>query len=407
MEQIDLFQPTKTQHVIEREYTTEHRPISLLNQDSSIEFDVSLSENEMIKFNDTYLYVKFKLITKPTANGTKNKTRGANYLLNSLFRQIVISANGVEITQPIPDFMYKAYLEAKLGYSENAKISHLKGAYWYDTPEEAQKMLGGGETMEMMGRLHLDLTHQQKAFPGPCNLHFKLDMNSPMFLFETDSPDLKLEIIDLNLMVQRLVLNPKSIQGIKQKHQRTEMVIPLSSSYCRAIPIAGGTLDISLEDVCRGKMPKSIYFAMVENTAYNGTFTSNPYDFKPFNLNFLAAYIDGAQFPSIAYQPNFEKKHCMREFMGLARAIRQNDTDSLAKISYEQFIKSPIFGISLQPDLDEGDAHNVMVNPAREGILRMQLRFAKPLEESITAIILMDFDSEIRVDPDGNFSFKR
>jgi len=410
MEQIDLFTPSKTQHFIEREYTTEHRPISLLNQDTSIEFDFTLSENEMIKFNDTYLFIKFKLhSTAPSNNAsdTIGETIPANYLLNSMFRQVTILANGVPITEGMPNFMYKAFLEAKLGYSTHAKASHLKGAFWYEDPVEGRKMLRAGENLEMMGRLHLDLTHQQRALPGPVHLQFRLDLNNPKFLFQTDRQDLKMEIIDLNLMVQRLVLSPKSIEGIKQKHQRNEMVIPLSSSYCRAIPIAKGTLDISLEDVCRGKMPKAIYLGLVDNAAYNGSFTSDPFAFKHYHVNFIAAYIDGAQFPSIAYQPNFEKRQCMREFIGLARAIRQNDTDSFAQVSFKQFVNSPIFGISLQPDLDENDGNNTLINPTKEGILRIQLRFAETLAQSITAIVLMDFDSEIRIDPDGNFAFKR
>ena len=409
MDCLELFQGTITQRQIEREYTTEHRPITLLDNATSIQFEVSLSENELIKFNDSSLYMKLQVkgFKDGKAVAELGSTLPTNYLLNSLFKQVTLAVNGAPINEPMPNFMYKAYIEAKLAYSKDAKKSHLTSALWFGDDSKAVEHLNEGRPFEIMGRLHLDLSHQPKAFPGPCNLMIKLDLNPPSFMFTTDLSEISMKFIDVSFMAEKIALTNDALKAFKSQRIKKPIRMPYTSSFVRAIPISANTIDTCLEDVCRGKIPKRIYLGFVKNSAYNGSYKAAPFVFENFGVNYLVCNVDGLQYPSIVYRPDFKAGLCAREYCGLVKCLGQDNTDSYAKMSYYDFLASPIFGFPLTPNLDGADCVGGMINAPREGIIRIQLRFQEALKLAITAIVYLEFDSALVIDSAGNYNFQR
>jgi hypothetical protein len=101
--------------------------------------------------------------------------------------------------------------------------------------------------------------------------------------------------------------------------------------------------------------------------------------------------------------PDFAEENCIREYMGLVRALNQNDTDSLNNLSYEEYRNNKVvIGLNFAPDLSNGLDEQGRRNKPSYGSLRIQLRFATPLAESITALVYGEFDSRIKIDKDRN-----
>lgn len=71
------------------------------------------------------------------------------------------------------------------------------------------------------------------------------------------------------------------------------------------IPLNVGTVDVSLDNVFNGQLARRLFFAMVNNSAFNGARDRNPYKFENFNLVYFACYIDGYQFLINGFQPDF------------------------------------------------------------------------------------------------------
>lgn len=404
----NLFPALQNQSTIERDYGTEHRPLTLLNSENYIQFEFSVAENEFVKFNETYLYVKMKVECPKGETPEWTSIYPTNYFLNSLFKQVTVSVNGVQITENMTNFMYKSYLEALLAYSEDAKSSHLSSAFWESDEAKRCDLLNSGKDFEMLGRLHLDLTHQPRGFPGPCNILIKLDLNAPEFLFKSAKNKPFVKFTDVTLNVTRCVLSPQALKAYKTKHHKTSAHIPFSRTYVRAIPIKTKTLDEQLEDVCRGRMPRKLYFTMVSNKAYNGDLKEDPFKLSHYNLTYFAAYIDGVQYPTQAFKPDFKTGMCKREYMGLFRALGQNNTDSYARISFEDFKSNyPILAVEFEPDLGGADCFGDIVNPAREGSLRIELKFAEALAEAVTAIVYLEFDGDLEIDSNNVVKISR
>jgi hypothetical protein len=142
---------------------------------------------------------------------------------------------------------------------------------------------------------------------------------------------------------------------------------------------------------------------MVLHSAYNGSYILNPYNYKHFNLNYLAFYLNGVQYPEKAFQPDFSNGLYIREYMSLFNATNQNVTDSCITIDRKAYAKgSTIIGANFAPDLSSGCGASGYVSPYRFGSLRLHLRFKEPLPETINLLVYLEFDSVVEINLDRN-----
>lgn len=435
--QFDYGQKTVYQNVVEREVVTEVRHPTLQGDITSLHFDFSLSENEFMVMSETYLYLRLQLLlnkagadavvaNKPDAVAANKpgedgrmvndqppdvvvdndyaKVAPVNYLLNSMIKQATIEINGMPVTPSSNTFAYKAYLESLLMYNKDARESHLTAAGVIGDFEKRSASLKKGEKFELMGRIHFDLTHQPRPFPGGCNVSVKLDLNPAQFyLCCADDVLFKptLKIHDAVLHVRRAIVSPSALKRIYAP-SRKALRIPYEKSYVRSFPIRKGALEEPLEDVCRGRLPRRLFFCMVDGAAYHGTYKTDPLALEDFGLNSFACYVDGVQYPTQAFKPSVKEGLCVKEYIGLVQALNQNNTDSYANISYDEFCNEKfILGVNLQPDCFDYEGYNGVQNPPREGTLRIQVGFEKETEKPIQGLIYLEFDSEIGVGPTG------
>lgn len=386
------------QHVIERDLVTEVRPESLINAENEIRFTFTLGENEFLFLNESYLYLRVKVKQFDAGKEVTGLTgvTPINYFLNTMFANCSIEIDNVEITKKDNMYAYKAWLEGLLGYGTSAKDSHMSSALWYDDENTRKARMLNGNEFDIFGRLHFDLSHQPRPIPGPHTIVITLTLNKPKFMFKCiEGTTAKLTVSCAFLELRRAIATTKFMATFKQR--KTKVCLPHTRTIMRAFPIQKGSLDTPSEDVVNGLLPRRMYLFFVKSTAYNGDFQLDPLDVNHFNVNYIAAYVDGVQFPMKAYQPNFKHNHYSREYMGLMQTLNQNNTHSQCKIAYEDFKNTPIFGFNFTPDLSDGDMLGP-ANPPKHGQLRLEIRFANALDQSIHAIVYMEFDGNLVLD---------
>ncbi|RWS18705.1 hypothetical protein B4U80_07203 [Leptotrombidium deliense] len=88
-----------------------------------------------------------------------------------------------------------------------------------------------------------------------------------------------------------------------------------------------------------GQLPRRIIVGFVDNSALKDSLGHNIFHFHHYNISFIACYVNGVQFPSKVYQPNFERKLCNREFEGLFKGLNQNMSDSSMNLDKFSFLK--------------------------------------------------------------------
>jgi len=421
----DLFGLPPTQLTVEKDVFTEHRPINITNSSSVIQFVIPTSIDEYIQLRESLLYLKFKVNLKKKDGTDVDESDWANvapvsYLLHSMFRQIDLEIAGKSITLSPQTYAYKSRFEFDLGFTNDAKISHLTAAGAYnDTDEKTtisesrSKIImpnpvtkdGTGKSVELMGKLHLDMAFQPRALLGGTALKLTLVPNDPKFYLMNKSQNIlpQIEFESIIFYAHRSKLNDSVVEAHNLALTKTNAKYPICRSMVKAFNINSGNIDVSIDNALNGQLPRRVFLAMVTNDAFNGNYSKNPFNFEHFDLNHLAIYLDGEQHPLNAYKPDFEKQLFVREYMGLFEALNQLNTDSTLILSKEQYAAgNTIFGFNFAPDLADDCNKMGYANPVRTGNLRIDLKFSKALSETINVLLYCEFDNIVEITRERN-----
>jgi len=416
----DLFSVPMTQTSIEKNIVTEHRPISTLSSDSIIEFNVDSGPNEYIQLRESYLYMKIRVdINKTGGNILEadwDKIGSVNTLLHSLFRTVNLEISRKSVTMSPQTYSYKAYFETILGYTLEAKQGYLDSAGAFDDSvakqtlsDKAIKTLkptnittnGRGKSIELYGKLHLDLAFQPKALIGGTKLRISLVPNEPKFyLWATDNtltPTVTFE--NAALYVTKSLLNQDLVDAHNLALMKGTAKYPIMRGYVKAFTVNAGTLDVNLDNCITGQIPRRIFVAMVKNKTFLGDLKENPYNFEDFNLNYLTAIVNGIQFPSVAFTPDFPNNLFAREYMSLFQTLNQTSTDATLDLDQSEYKGgNVIFGFAFAPDPIDDCNKTGYVNPIEHGAVKLNMKFAQALTENITVLIYCEYDNMIQID---------
>ena len=276
------------------EQVIEFHPSVPYTHDGQVQFDIPESFTQMTDPN-LMLYVKLK-VTKGTGENLAAATVVApvNLLLHSLWRDVVVKANGVIIHQTTNTYPYKAYMETVFTYSSAAKNGTIGAPqlFYKDTVGRfndkaatnpsfitKQNKFANSREVEMMGRLHVNLLLQNKLIVPGVALSITLFPSADTFrlMSGTENPTEKINITTILLKVRRIALNTRLMfQADRSLYQKT-VQYPVNHSVVRTKQIVVGTTHLSNYTVVNGQIPRLIICAMVKSTSFVGRYDSNPF----------------------------------------------------------------------------------------------------------------------------------
>ena len=417
----DIFAVPATQLSIEKTIVTEHRPLSALSSTSNIEFIIDSPIDEYVLLRDLMLHMKIRIDIKKT--GTNNitgldwdKIGGVNNLLHSLFKAVDFEINGKSITLNPQTYAYKAYFETNLGYTYDTQNSHLSASGYFmdDTYKETKNPkqsafvkpspvvnTGAGKTIDMMGKLFLDIAQQPKALLGGTKIKITLIPNEPKFYLWADdnslTPSVTFEYA--SLFVSRAKVNHSVVEAHHSALMHTPAKYPITRGNVKLFTVNAGSSDVNIDNAIVGQIPRRMFVALVKNKASNGDLTSNPFNFEHFNLNYLVASVDGIQYPSIPFTPDFNKGTYVREFLSVYDALNGMSTDPTIYIDVDDYDSgNTIYGFSFGADKVDDCYKSGYVNPTMNGSLGLYMKFSTALTEAITVVTYSEFDNVLEID---------
>lgn len=144
-----------------------------------------------------------------------------------------------------------------------------------------------------------------------------------------------------------------------------------------------------------GQLPKRIILAFVDQQAFSGTFTSNPYDFQTFSHDFLDLRTDST-LSITPLEPNFDKNLYMQSYNSLFYATGIHFKDCGLGISHSDYKNGFCLScFDLTPDLSSSESH---LSPNLTGILGLQIKFARTLTKPVTLIVYSEYSNMVEVD---------
>ena len=413
--ELDLWGAVPVQKSVVADIEMENRPISNISWASPLEFDFTLGSDEYMLFSESYLYLRIKpTFTKENKedfkNGDYKSFIPANYLLHSMIDKVTLTIGSS--TQSIQDqkYAYKAYFEALLGYSADARESHLCSSLWIDDEEcRALKLFDpttfSPRIFEVKGKLHSDFTHQNRAIIGGCHIRLQITLNSkPKFFMKFPSAaSVEFKLLDAVFNAHRMKVAPNIMSAHNKALSSSTAKYPLTRSKIYHQSINIGSQLVCLNKVLSGVTPRRIFFTLITTKAFNGHPSHGPFKFEPHDLAYISCYKDGEMIPRNGYSMDYDAGLFVNAYVGLIQTLNQNGTDSYANIAMTDFVKNKcIYGFNLCPDLSNGSGTGLMgyLTDLGESNIRFDLKFNDPTSENLTAIIFAEYDTVMEINSD-------
>lgn len=143
-----------------------------------------------------------------------------------------------------------------------------------------------------------------------------------------------------------------------------------------------------------GQLPKRIFLGFVSAKAFNSNILLNGFNFQHFNHSHVNLTLD-SNIQIRAIKSDFDKDFYLNAYLSLFTSSGIHFSDSGNNISRSEYPKGyALLGFDLTEDLSASENH---LSLPRQGTLRVDLKFDKPLPEGICVILYSEFDSIIEI----------
>lgn len=412
MEQLELFKPkTFPQELLGNEYIT-LRPHHNLPEKGPIEF-LLRDNKEYINLQETTLTVKVK-ITNADGTPIVLKTVGddqvafVNNAMHSLFSDVEVRINDKRIEGGDNNYAYKSYIASVFRFSKETQegqlfsVGFVRDDYNAMDSEENKGYIkrktwtDDGRVKEFKGKLNIDFFNQPRFLVPGADLYIKFERAKDVFsIFSTATglkPRVAIQSMELQLRAEKV--NPEVVQHhVRTMSTGLPALYPLQRVEIDMMSCKKESYGESKDFLFHGKIPKYIFMAMVSNTAMNGDYSKNPFNFKHFNVSYVHLTKDRDNAPFPPFEPNFNKESVLQEYLSLFQSNGVLGQNTVLPITYDEF-KSGY--TNFQWNLtDDGKGSNVAGDP--RGNLKIEVKFADALPEAVNVMIYGIMDSNVMV----------
>ena len=343
-----------------------------------------------------------------------------NNTLHSLFSQIDVSLNDVNVSSATTTYPYRAYIETHLNYGTDAKKSRLQAAMYFiddnltvsnPIPDSSSARNMGLKrrhgictakpTFDMIGPLHVDVFNQSKYMLNGVTMKVRMTRSKDSFVLMAKSDvteSFKVEILPAKLFVRKLKITPSLCLAHERILQQKTAKYHITRVECKVIHLPQGQKSFTHDNLFLGQLPKRIVLGLVDNRAFNGDISLNPYNFQHCNLNYLAVHLDGQQGPWAPLQPSFSGSS-YTQFYTQFTGGDGISSDTGNTIGREQFVNGhALYCFDLTPDLSSSCGHHFSVTKSKN--LRLELAFEVALSITGNVLVYSEFDNVIEIDKD-------
>jgi hypothetical protein len=418
-EELNLFQAPATNASLTDGYWDAVPPVSSVKDNNGpIEFVVRASGDDFMDLSQTLLSISIRIVNGDKTALTQNsRVYPINNTIHSIFSQVEAVMNGTYISTSSPNYPYRAYIEDLFSYSGEAKKTQLgAGLFFKDTAGHMEEspvpnhnkgakrrhdFVGRSNTITMFGRPHLDIFHQNKLMLPGVELKLKFIRSKNQFcLIAADSadgtpvpPNHIVEVQSATLYIRKIKVAKTVGVALLKTLQTSNALYPINRVELRSFHISSASLSAN-EEILRGRLPKRVIMGLVTTASCNGTYATNPFNFRHANLTSLNLFVGGHQILSKPFTPDYEGQQYCREYMHLFLGTSTVNTNNTFDVRRDDFDKGYCFYIfNLQPDLVPGN----YVDLQKEDSMRVEMVFGTALSEPYTCIVLCEYDQVIEV----------
>lgn len=447
MENLELFQVPPTNIALEESKWMEYYPISstLQSETAPIEFDIQGQGDEYIDLSQTYVQIvcKFTKDDGTALTGANTSVTPVNNIIHSLFSEIDVTLNGKIISPGTDTYPYKAYLEKLLSYRPKTLETQMKACSLWEkdtaghmddalttaptqtktqfnvvddkvTVNAAQlgfPLPAGGENeglrrrrdaienskkITLIDRLYVDLFQQDRFIPNGVDIRLRFNRAKPAFhLMAHAGSSGKISILSMLLWVRKVKPTATVLNAINERLNSETAKFPLRRVEVKTFTIPQGTQSKITDHLFQGQMPKRIVLGFVENAAFNGDLTKNPFNFKNANVKKLDVSINGETITTRPFEPDFANDLYLRSYLSLYQGLGKFGEDWAPDISFEEYKDGyTLWCVDFTKDQE---AQLDKFHLIETGNLRIEVQFSQNTATTLNCLVYAEFDNLLEI----------
>ena len=312
---------------------------------------------------------------------------------NALFEQLDFQLNGVNINVSNNLYHYQSFIE-DLFYRHKtaAEIGNLIEDDYFVKFKTREKVF------DLYFRIHISIAQQNNLLLNAVPINIKLIRAPDSFLLKDETgTGAKIDLSKISIFVKRVRLFPDIQAAIGGALEKSAAKYFISRNEIKSFAINSGLSSVSIENVFTGTLPKRLIVGFVSNASLTGDIKSSAYQFQNFDMNHITAIVDGVQYPSVPYTPDFDNDLYIREYVGMYEALNQDEGIPQMQIGWMDYKnRLCFFCFDLSADGYLGGESGTL-SLLKRGHIRLEMKMKKASKEPFHMIVLGQFDNLIQI----------
>ena len=432
---LGLFFLPPTDVGIESYHFLEFRPSAKANEGDCIEFNIDNQTASYIDLSKCKLHVQAQIlqgdgevippITTVTDSDTgkpklnipdEARVAIANMFYGAMFRQVEVMLQQTVISPHVgTNYAYKAYFDTMFYASREEQITEASNMLYekefYEfmgdvdpfssgnvSVRKRYKYIAHSNIFDMEGKIFSDVFQVERLLLNNISLRVRFSKNEPSFALVSSNTEASYKINIVDAYMRIALAKPTAPVLISQSNilKNTPALYPYIGSVIKTFSVAQRERQVSLSNIFNGDIPSQMIIGMLDTNAYIGSYSKNPFQFKPYSCNFISLKIDGNSTPFSPMTPHFVTEKVEKNkvagmysnlFLGSVHPMisRAEFTDGFTVFYYE---------IS--------KTRKGCLAPQKRGLLELDLRFGSELPNPITIIVYGRFPAMFKIDESRN-----
>lgn len=406
--ELSLFDLPPTLTAVQDAYFAEIRPLSQISNEVPLEFKIAASNTlDYIDLASSQLYVKLKVIK---ADGKdldgSSKVGPVNLFLQSLFSTVEVTLQN-KVTLTCTNNPYRAMIQMLLKYGADADTSQLTTQLFIkddaesitdcdtaganDGLVERTTYVALSKMLDLQGGLYHDFFQMKRYLLNQVDVKVKLYRSPTSFSLSSNmtSPDFKIDLVDVCLLVRKIRVNPAVIYAHSEMLTNTNAKYPFTRTDCRLQSIPAGNSSFHWDNLFQGQKPSRVVVCFVESSAVSGNYKSNPFNFQNCGVKTITLFADGVPVGGAPSKLSFnatEGQTFVRAYSDLFQNYGKWKNDAGNDLSREEFASGfTLFTFQLEPYFSATE--DDYLHLVKTASVRLDVDFDKPLLQTMTCLV--------------------
>ena len=259
--------------------------------------------------------------------------------------------------------------------------------------------------VELVGRPHLDVFHQDRLIPPGIDLHMKLSPAADIFVCKSAAPDAGAAQQNYKMAIQRvnLIIHTKQLTSTAQKaHKELLQVQNMRTHYSRVqvkhLSIPANQTSISFDNVFTGALPDLVIVGLVSDADHAGGYQRNPFNFRNFGVNRIDLKRNGMPVPRHGYTPNFANGQYKKDYMTFLEQLDCDSGDKCISLTPSEWATGYTLYAFKITDGPIGPGTYGPRSKSATGSVRLEVSFGAAQKENIKVILLYQMLGRLEFD---------